>query len=89
MEVDPGLKGTWFQPVESTSPFKVLVSDVFNLHPYKAEEAEIEESGAAAVRLDMTWKSADEEEAEIVVGVVQAASHPGLKARTWFSSFKF
>ena len=23
-----------FQPVEITSPFKVLVSDVVNLHPY-------------------------------------------------------
>ena len=33
-QVDPGLKGTWlstFQPVESTSPFKVLV--VFRCQP--------------------------------------------------------
>ena len=29
-QIDPGLKGTWLstEPVESTSPFKVLVSDV-------------------------------------------------------------
>ena len=27
------MKGTWFQTVESTSPFKFMVSDVI-LHPY-------------------------------------------------------
>ena len=32
-QVDPGLKALGCQPVESTSPFKVVVSDVFNLHP--------------------------------------------------------
>ena len=32
-QVDPGLKALGFQPVESTSPFKVLVSDV-NLRHY-------------------------------------------------------
>ena len=36
------LKAHGFQPVESTSPFKVLVSDVFNLHPYSV-------SGSAVV----------------------------------------
>ena len=34
-QVDPGLKALGFQPVESTSLSKVLVSDV-NLHPYNA-----------------------------------------------------
>ena len=28
-----------FNPVESTSPFKAVVSDVFNLHPYAARPA--------------------------------------------------
>ena len=37
VQVDPGLKALGFQPVESTSPFKVLVSDDVNLHPYTAE----------------------------------------------------
>ena len=33
--IDPGLKALGFkcQPVEITSPFKVVVSDVVNLHP--------------------------------------------------------
>ena len=31
------MKALGCQPVESTSPFKVLVSDVVNLHPYVVE----------------------------------------------------
>ena len=28
------MKALGFQPVKSTSPFKIVVSDVINLHPY-------------------------------------------------------
>ena len=34
-----GLKALGCQPVESTSPFKVLAFRWVNLHPYSAEEA--------------------------------------------------
>ena len=37
IRLTPGLKALGFQPVESTIPFKVLVSaDDVNLHPYAA-----------------------------------------------------
>ena len=35
-----GLKALGFQPFESTSLSKFVVSDVFNLHPYTADEVE-------------------------------------------------
>ena len=34
------MKVLGFQPVESTSPFKVLVSEYVNLHPYNEDEAD-------------------------------------------------
>ena len=44
------LKALGCQPVESTSPFKVLVSDV-NLHPYTADAAATDRQLLEAVKV--------------------------------------